>query len=140
MRKKTVWLFLVGACLMMALVTGAQAEYVPFEVELTLFERIVTLSLLPQKGNFTTLKIVQELQMELAPSEEEFAKAGLVSTSEGSVNAQDWNAVEPKIIVMGDAAKGIITKALVKLNDNEDLSIQQYSLYKKFVLEMQKEE
>ena len=111
----------------------ALAVYEPFKVKLTLFERFITLSLLPAEGNYRTLKIIRELQLELAPSEEEVKLAGLKDLEGGGTDAKDWNIVPPKEIIFGDIAKEIIVKALNKLDDEEKLTHQHVTVFEKFV-------
>jgi len=131
-------MILVFVLLMSATALGA---YEPFKVKLGLFDRMVCLAILPPEGSYATLKIVRELQMELAPTEEENIKAGLISDLiSGGVTIDDpddpekgWDAVEPKEIIFGDIAKGIIVAALEKLNDAEKLTQQHVNLYAIFV-------
>jgi len=136
--KLTAVMILVFVLLMSAMALGA---YEPFKVKLGLFDRMVCLAILPPEGSYATLKIVRELQMELAPTEEENIKAGLISDLiSGGVTIDDpddpekgWDAVEPKEIIFGDIAKGIIVAALEKLNDAEKLTQQHVNLYAIFV-------
>ena len=115
----------------------AFTAYEPFKVKLGLFDRLVALALLPAEGSYVTLKIVRELQMELAPSEEENKAAGLINdllTGGVTVDPEKgWDKVEPKEIVFGDIAKGLIVTALEKLNNEEKLTQQHFNLYKWFV-------
>ena len=108
----------------------------PFKVKLGLFDRLVCLALLPAEGSYATLKIVRELQMELAPSEEESKLAGVIDDLlTGGVQATlGWDKVGDKDIVFGDIAKGIIVAALEKLNEQEKLTQQHFNLYRWFVL------
>ena len=121
----------------------AFTAYEPFKVKLGLFDRLVCLALLPAEGSYATLKIVKELQMELAPSEEESEVAGVkddLLTGGVAVDPEKgWDKVEPKEIVFGDIARGIIVAALEKLNEQEKLTQQHFSLYEKFILEKKKE-
>jgi hypothetical protein len=107
--------------------------YEPFKVKLTLFERFVVMTLMPVEGNYRTLKIVWDLQMELATTEEENKLAGLVDLPGGGTDAEDWDAVPPKEIVFGDVAKALVVDALTKLNNEEKLTRQHMSLYEKFI-------
>ena len=131
-----VFVLLIG---MMAL-----AEYEPFKVKLLLFDRMVCLALLPAEGSFATLKIVRELQMELAPSEEEYKAAGLkpdLLTGGITVDPEKgWDKVEEKEIVFGDIAKAIIVAALEKLDAEEKLTQQHFILYELFVEGKKQEE
>jgi len=118
----------------------ALAVYEPFKVKLKLFDRLVCMSLLPPEGSFATLKIVRDLQMELAPTEEEAKLAGLENDLvNGGTIAKDWDIVPEKEIVFGDIAKGIIVAALEKLDKEEKLSQQHFILYEKFILGDKKE-
>lgn len=121
-------------CLVMILSLLSFAAYEPFKVELTLFERFVVRTLLPVEGSYSTLKIVWELQMELATTEEENKLAGLEDLPGGGTDAENWDAVEPKEIVFGDITKGLIVDALKKLDEQERLTQQHISIYEKFVL------
>ena len=113
----------------------AFTAYEPFKVELGLFDRLVCLSLLPAEGSYATLKIVRDMQMELAPSEEESKAVGIINDLlTGGVQAEyGWDKVEDKEIIFGDIAKGIIVAALEKLNAEEKLTQQHFNLYKWFV-------
>lgn len=121
-------------CLVMILSLLSFAVYEPFKVELTLFERFVVRTLLPVEGSYSTLKIVWELRMELATTEEENKLAGLEDLPGGGTDAENWDAVEPKEIVFGDITKGLIVDALKRLDEQEKLTQQHISIYEKFVL------
>ena len=120
------------------------AVYEPFKVDLGLFNRLVALSLLPPEGSFATLKIVREMQMELAPTEEESKAAGIIDNLlTGGVTVdpeKGWDKVEDKEIVFGDIAKALIVSALEKLDKEEKLTQQHFDLYKWFVLGEKQEE
>jgi len=126
-------------CIILIVGMVAYAEYEPFKVKLNLFERLIVLALLPQEGSFATLKIVRDLQMELAPTEEEYKLAGLQDLEGGGINAKDWGAVPEKEIIFGDKAKEIIVNALIKLDEDEKLRQEHFSVYEKFVLEKKEE-
>ena len=117
------------------------AAYEPFKAKLGLFDRLVCLALLPAEGSYATLKIVRDLQMELAPSEEESKLAGIVPNllTGGTEAKLGWDKVEPKEIVFGDIAKGIIIAALEKLDAEEKLTQQHYALYEIFIIGEKKE-
>ena len=118
----------------------ALAVYEPFKVKLKLFDRLVCMSLLPPEGSFATLKIIRDLQMELAPTDEEAKLAELEDDLvNGGITAKDWDIVPEKEIVFGDIAKSIIVKALEKLDQEEKLTQQHFILYEKFILGDKKE-
>lgn len=120
----------------------AFTAYEPFKVKLGLFDRLVALALLPPEGSYATLKIVREMQMELAPSEEESKAAGIIDDLlTGGVQATlGWDKVEDKEIVFGDIAKALIVGALEKLDAEEKLTQQHFNLYRWFVLGEKQEE
>jgi len=130
-RMKLTALVLVFVMLMSMV---AFTVYEPFKVKLNLFERVVVMSLLPAEGSFLTLKIVRELQMELAPSEEEAALAGLEDLLTGGIRAENWFAVEEKEVIFGDIALGLVVDTLKKLNDEEKLLNDHYTIYEKFII------
>lgn len=118
----------------------ALAVYEPFKVKLKLFDRLACMSLLPPEGSFATLKIIRDLQMELAPTDEEAKLAELEDDLvNGGITAKDWDIVPEKEIVFGDIAKSIIVKALEKLDQEEKLTQQHFILYEKFILGDKKE-
>ena len=98
---------------------------------LTLPERIVLLNVLPAEGNVITLRVAQQLRMEVALSEEEIAKAELVQDGE----RMHWKAGADvsKDVEIGEAARGIVVEALKKLNEQSKLTTNHISLYEKFV-------
>ena len=120
-------------CFVLVLSLLSFAVYEPFKVKLTLFERFVVMTLLPVEGSYRTLKIVRELQMELAPTEEEIALAELQDLPGGGTDAKNWEAVDPKEIVFGDVAKNLIVDALNKLDKEEKLTQQHITLFEKFI-------
>ena len=127
----------LSLALIIALLFGGLcfAEYVPCKVSLNLFERMVVLALLPAEGNFATLKIVNELKMELAPTEEEFKKAGLSAMETGGIQAKDWSAVPEREFTLGEIAEGIIVNALKKLDKEMKLRAEHMTVYAKFIKE-----
>jgi len=141
MLRKNQSLLALVLLMVMVFIVISFAAYEPFKAKLGLFDRMVCLSLLPAEGSYATLKIVRDLQMELAPSEEESKLAGIVpNLLTGGTEAENgWDAVEPKEIIFGDIAKGIIVAALEKLDKEEKLTQQHIALYEIFI-EGKKEE
>ena len=117
----------------------ALAVYEPFKVNLNMLERIVVLSLFPEKGSWLTLKIVREMQMELAASEEEAKLGGMKDLDDGGVKAENWFVIPEKEIVFGDIALKIVTDELKRLNEEEDLTQNYFSVYEKFIIIPNKE-
>lgn len=98
---------------------------------LTVFERLILLNILPQEGDFLTIKIVRQLREALSFSEEEH-KALQFKTEEARVFWQTEAAKDKEIGIGGQATK-IIVEALTRLSDEKKLKDEHFSLYEKFV-------
>lgn len=94
-------------------------------------ERLILLGVLPQEGDFVTLKIVRQLQSDLSFSEEEIKRYNFKEDKKRI--HWDNEDKQGKEIEIGDKAKEIIATALKKLNDTKELKMSQLSLYEKFV-------
>lgn len=131
-------LSLVALVLCFVLIVGmvACAETEPFKVKLTLFERFIVLGLLPPKATFTTMRIILELQMELAPTNEEYKAAGLKDDLRtGGIFAENgWDKVKPKEIIFVDVVKTLVDEALIRLDKAEAITAQHMSVYIKFII------
>lgn len=101
-------------------------------MKLNVLERLALLSVLPKEGNFATLKIVRKLREDLSFSEEEIKRFGIEDLPDGRMT---WKKEEEKEIQFGEKAIDIITKALKKLNETEQLTQDHLSVYEKFVKE-----
>ena len=107
----------------------------PFKTKLNLFERLVVMGLLPQTGNFATLKIVTEANLMLGATDEESVLAGLEATPEGGVIARlGWTTVPEREFIFKETLLGIIKNALQKLDDEEKLTMEHYRVYEKFMI------
>jgi len=100
-------------------------------MKLQVIDRITLLNILPEKGDFVTLKIVRQLREELSFSEDEIATLGLKSDG-GRIT---WNtAVDPmKDVAIGEKATDLIVDTLKKLNEKKELNQQLFGLYEAFV-------
>jgi hypothetical protein len=110
-----------------------------FKVKLGLYERLVTMSLLPATGNYATLKIITELNLMLAPTDEEYKAAGLEPQENGGVIAKNWQAVPEKEFTFKETALKLIQDALKKLDEEGKLTMEHYRCYEKFMI-VKKEE
>jgi len=127
-------------CIVMLLTFSVFAE--DFKTELNLFERLVVMGLLPQTGNFATLKIVTEANLMLGATDEEAVIAGLEATPEGGVIARNgWIAVDEKEFTFKETLLSIIKNALTKLNEADPpaLTMEHYRVWEKF-MEVEEEE
>jgi len=104
-------------------------------MKLNLLERVMLISILPAQANYADLKIVSDLKLSASFSEADIKKYGI--TQEGDQIFWDpARAEDLKDIDVGPRALEIITKALTKLNDEEKLTEQHFTLYEKFVVKL----
>ena len=100
-------------------------------MKLNVLERIMALGILPEAGNFATLKIVNDLKLVLSLTEAEY--------KEFEVKQEDdqllWNSkgLEEREIKIGEKATDILIEALKKLDEEKKLTNQHFSLFEKFV-------
>ena len=101
-------------------------------MKLNLSERFEVLRLLPEQGNFATLKIVSDMRTNLAPSEDEHKKFCIQQQGDQILwdSAKGAEAVE---IPIGEKATDIIVDALKKLDESGTMTARHMSLYEKFV-------
>jgi hypothetical protein len=94
-------------------------------------ERFTIQRILPQEGNFATLKVLNTLKMSLAPSEEEHKKYE-IKTEEGLIT---WNQLgkEESEIEIGEKATDLIIESLKKLDESKKLTNEHFSIYEKFI-------
>jgi len=105
---------------------------------LTAKERIILLSILPNENtNYITLKVVHDLKMNAALSDEEFDK---VETNEQSTRIEGLNKIPDKEIKIGNKAKEIVLNSLVKLDKANKLTFDHFTLCEKFNLGKKLEE
>jgi len=100
-------------------------------MKLDVRERLVLLSVLPAEGNFITLKVVRKLRESLSFNEEEIKLYKFVQGN----NQVTWdNSVEQsKAIEIGTQAKTIIQDTLNKLDKEEKLRDEHFTLCVKFL-------
>jgi len=129
-------------------------------MQLTVFERLLLQSILPQEGDFITLKLVRKLRESLAFSEKEIAdidfknhwkcpKCGKVELSAQVIKCQDcgiymrpagqvtWDEEKAisviKDVHMGKSMENLCETTLQKLSDEKKLTEQHMSLFEKFI-------
>jgi len=111
---------------------------------LTIPERYAVNSVLPEAGNFGTLKTMRKLREALEPTENESKEFGIrfetnPTTGQSQVRWDPEKMVdaEGKLreaeIDINKKATGIIVEALEKRDATKKLTAQQYSIYEKFV-------
>ncbi len=100
---------------------------------LTVIDRILLLSVLPNEGDITTLRVVSDLRVGLSFSEEELVQAEIVSVPEmGQVR---WNPAVTltKDVPIGPKAHALISGALEQLSKEKKLRADLLPLYDRFV-------
>ena len=99
-------------------------------MNLNVQERLTLVNLLPEKGNFETMKTIEALKDVLYPNEEEVEKFEIKQTG----NNIQWNkqgAIEVEI-KLTKAHKDLLISSLEKLDEKEEVTLPQYQVYKKF--------
>lgn len=102
-------------------------------MKFSVFERITLLNILPQEGDFLTIKIIRKLREELSFSEQEH-KALEIKIEDGRVYWKPDAATE-KDIKIKDKATEIIVNALKDLDAKKKITDGCLSLYEKFIKE-----
>ncbi len=99
-------------------------------MKLTVLERAIALSTLPEQGDFATLKVVQQARTNLSLSEKEVEEFEF-KTEEGRMK---WNAKgqEEKEIDLSKTAVKLIREKLEEIDSKKELKEQQLSTYEKF--------
>lgn len=100
-------------------------------MKLNVIERLTLLQILPQEGNFLTLKVLRDLTSILAMTEKEFKEFDIKQVDEQVT----WNLKgnEEKEVEIGEKATDLIVEALKELDKNKKLEQRHFSLYQKFV-------
>lgn len=100
-------------------------------------ERLNLLSILPQEGNLTTLRIIRDLREKLSLSEEEHREFGIVTEQHESSMTFKWTngdaALTPREFQFQPKALSIIEEALKNLDSQKRLRTEHISLYETFV-------
>jgi hypothetical protein len=101
-------------------------------MKLSVLERITLLGVLPEQGDFVTLKIVRKLRESLAFDEVEIAALKIQQT-DGRI-MWDASADTNKDVLIGEKATDIVCECLQKLDKEKKLEERHYSLYEQFVM------
>jgi len=100
-------------------------------MELSIKERLMALGALPAEGDYSTLKILNQLRLSLSFSEKEVADWGIESDLED--NRTTWTTDEVVEIPIGEKATDILVASLKKLNREKKLNTDMMTLYEKFI-------
>ena len=110
-------------------------------MKLNVLERLLALSVLPEEGDFVTLKVIRRGKMELSFSEDELKKYKVknveVETPDGKKQNTQWDSsVEQETeIKLGSKVISLVSEGLEKLNKDKKLKEEHYTLYEKFCKE-----
>jgi len=106
-------------------------------MKLNLAERVALSNILPVQSNAATLRIITDLRMRLAFTEEELGLYEVVNKTLPTGGAMiSWNpkfANEIKDVKIGKAVRGVIVSKLQQLDKRNQLHITMLPLYEKFV-------
>jgi hypothetical protein len=95
-------------------------------------ERLLLSGILAKRpGNLVTIRLIHEMQMALAPSDEE--AVALDIRFEDGVTRWNADATQPKELDLGEASLGIIVASLRELNERNELTLDLLDLYERFV-------
>lgn len=102
-------------------------------MKMTVNERIVAMRLLPEKGNVITLKVIMEAHDALGFSAADHKKFGIKTEQvEGGVQTTwDPKKDKPTEIKLSEPALEILREAIDKINGDEELTMQQLTLFEK---------
>ena len=102
--------------------------------KLNMPERLGVMGLLPKETNYVTLKILNKLREQLAPSEEEKKEHSIKLNPDGTIKSWDVKTVlNETTIDIGETGVELTKEALRKLSDENKLTNQHLSLYEKFI-------
>jgi len=101
------------------------------EKELTIKDRLIILSGLPQENDVATLKIIRGIQEDLGITEKEWKNVEM-NVKDGDYR---WNQEKdtPKKFDIGEKATDIIIEAFKKLNNQKKINIGMIETYELFI-------
>lgn len=105
-------------------------------MKLNVLERLLAMGILPEEGDWITLKVIRRAKMELSFSEEEIKRYKFenIPTEDGKMNTKWDSTVDQETdIKLGSKVISLISEGLEKLNKDKKLKEEHYSLYEKFV-------
>lgn len=100
-------------------------------MKLSVAERLGILSILPVRGDYITLKVLNQLRMNLAFSEKELKEYGIIEDKE--TERVNWNSDVTVDIPIGEVASDLVVNAFVDLDKRKELPANLLELYEKFI-------
>lgn len=102
------------------------------KVKLDVGERMVVVSILPKEGNFLTLRVLRTLVSRIGLTAEEIKEFGVTQENDRIVwNQKGYELVE---FDLADVELDIIKQELKKLDSENRLTQDMFSIYEKFVI------
>lgn len=97
-------------------------------MKLNVNERLIIVGIVPEKGNFKTMTTVEKLKSILHLSEEEIKKYEVIQKGESLL----WNklGVEKTEVEISELGHELIMDGFEKLDKKEELTLQQFTVYK----------
>ena len=104
------------------------------KVKLNVGERLTAMQLLPQEGNFLTLKLTKDVIDILGINEKDFKEFEIKAEVVDDKTMTTWNkkGTEEVEFELGPKTISLISDSLVKLDKDGKLTNQHFSLYEKF--------
>ena len=99
-------------------------------MELSVLDRIALLSLLPEQGDYTTIRIVHDLKQDLSFTEAEHLALNLQVTSEGGMR---WDGNVEREYDFGSRTLALIVDVLEKADKSRKLSDDHLRVYELFM-------
>ncbi len=100
-------------------------------MKLSVAERLGILSILPIRGDYITLKVLNQLRLNLAFSEKELKDYGVVEDKEKQ--RVDWSSDAVVDIPIGEVASDLVVRAFRDLDKRKELPANLVELYEKFI-------
>ncbi len=101
-------------------------------MELGVKDRLLLLSILPDKGDYSTIKIVRQLREALSFTEDEHTEYGM--NTNGDMITWDDEKAGIREILVGEKATDIIVSSLRKANTESNITEDLLPLYERLVL------
>ena len=97
-------------------------------MKLNIAERITLMSILPEKSNIITMRLMQELRTILGFTDEEIRKYGIKNDGDKIF----WSSDFEKEIEINQTMTVEIKKRLQEISDKNEVTVQMLPLYEKF--------
>ena len=101
------------------------------EKKLNVGERIIISQILPKEGNFVTLKLIRDLQSKIGITADEHSEYEIVQ--ENDIVRWNEKGKEEKSFDFKTKELEIISKELEKLDEDNKLNYQHFSIFEKFI-------